>query len=288
MKQLSRFMNESLTAQQIDECVIAARKLNIEGDNTYVLLKHRDRAYKPSLSIIHTVNNGMEMVYIRDNSTLWSEGMNSAGICILNSALSVAEDEVQDKLVKKSDKGPKYSKDGERIIKALTMNNVEDAMHFAKTWGGSIQGHTLITDGDVVYTMETTKRHSPVVTKLDGLDSIVRTNNGIFHPDAGYQEGIGLKSSNVRKTKSEEFLADIETPEEMLSKMREQPFAKNSQLNPLRSTNTLFTSSQLLLNPKSLHFHLVILKNKVDQFNGVVNQLPVDFEPQIKITFEEI
>jgi hypothetical protein len=288
MIQLSRFMTESLDSTPINECVIAARKLKISGDNTYVLLKHRDRAYKPSLSIIHTVNNGMEMVYIRDNSTLWSEGMNSAGICILNSALSVEEDEVQDKLVKKSDKGPKFSKDGERIIKALTMNNVEDAMHFAKTWGGTIQGHTLITDGDTVYTMETTKRHSPVVTKLDGMDTIVRTNNGILHPDAGYQEGIGLKSSNVRKTKSEEFLEKVETPEEMLQAMRQQPFAKNSQLNPLRSTNKLFTSSQLLLNPKDLHFHLVVLKNQVTEFNGVVNQLPVDFDPQIKITFEEI
>lgn len=286
-QQILESVNENNSTEMVSECVISAKRLNIDGDDTFVVLKHRDRNYKPILSIVHTVVNGMEIAYLRDETTLWSEGMNSAGICIVNSALAVDADENMAKLAKKADTAPKFAKDGERILKALTMNNVDDASFFAKNFKGGIQGHTIITDGEEVYTMEMTSRHKAVVTRMDGMDLIVRTNIGLIHPDAGYQSGVGKKSSEVRRIKSEEMLSMAETPEEMLSNMREQPFAKNSQLNPRRSTSNLSTSTQLLLNPKSLEFHLVLIKGQYEEFRGVVSQLPLDYEPQIKISHEE-
>src|SRR5690606_21800754 len=113
---------------------IVAKRIHDEesGDKTFVVFKHRDRNYKPSLSIIHTVVNGMEIAYLRDDTTLWSEGMNAAGVCIVNSALAVNADENMAKLAKKADTAPMFSKDGERILKALTMNNIDDASFFAK------------------------------------------------------------------------------------------------------------------------------------------------------------
>jgi hypothetical protein len=231
----------------------------------------------------------MEIAYLRDDTTLWSEGMNAAGICIVNSALAVDADENMAKLAKKADTAPKFSKDGERILKALTMNNIDDASFFAKNFKGGIQGHTLITDGDEVYTMEMTSQHPAVITRLDGMDLIVRTNTGIIHPDAGYQQGfgVGYKSSLVRKSTTEDMIRDLNDPKEMLAAMRKQPYAKNSQLNPRRSTSSLSTSSQLLMNPKTLSLHLVLIKDQVEIFKGIVDQIPPDFEPQIKITYEE-
>lgn len=296
MKPLNTFLTESFEnnlnqIDQLNECVIAAKKITDadSGDTTFVVFKHRDRNYKPSLSIIHTVVNGMEIAYLRDDTTLWSEGMNGAGICIVNSALAVAADEASAKLSKKADTAPMFSKDGERIIKALTMNSIDDASFFAKNYKGGIQGHTLITDGEEVYTMEMTSQHPAVMTKLDGMDQIVRTNIGVIHPDAGYQVGMGVgyKSSAVRKSTAEKMLLELDKPMDMLAALRKQPYAKNSQLNPRRSTSTLSTSTQLYMNPKTKEFHLVLLKGQVEVFKGIVDQIPPDFETTIKITFEE-
>jgi hypothetical protein len=296
MKNLSTVLSETFKSTlknvvELNECVIAAKRIDAEenGDKNFIVIKHRDRNYKPSLSIVHTVVNGMEIAYLRDDTTLWSEGMNAAGICIVNSALAVDADENMAKLAKKADTAPKFSKDGERILKALTMNNIDDASFFAKNFKGGIQGHTLITDGDEVYTMEMTSQHPAVITRLDGMDLIVRTNTGIIHPDAGYQQGfgVGYKSSLVRKSTTEDMIRDLNDPKEMLAAMRKQPYAKNSQLNPRRSTSSLSTSSQLLMNPKTLSLHLVLIKDQVEMFKGIVDQIPPDFEPQIKITYEE-
>ena len=296
MKNLSTVLSETFKSTlknvvELNECVIAAKRIDAEenGDKNFIVIKHRDRNYKPSLSIVHTVVNGMEIAYLRDDTTLWSEGMNAAGICIVNSALAVDADENMAKLAKKADTAPKFSKDGERILKALTMNNIDDASFFANNFKGGIQGHTLITDGDEVYTMEMTSQHPAVITRLDGMDLIVRTNTGIIHPDAGYQQGfgVGYKSSLVRKSTTEDMIRDLNDPKEMLAAMRKQPYAKNSQLNPRRSTSSLSTSSQLLMNPKTLSLHLVLIKDQVEIFKGIVDQIPPDFEPQIKITYEE-
>jgi hypothetical protein len=296
MKTLNKFLydylNESLTPiQQLNECVIIAKQIDVDdkGDKTFVVMKHRDRNYKPSLSIVHTVINGIEIAYLRDDTTLWSEGMNAAGICVVNSALAVDADENMAKLAKKADTAPKFSKDGERILKALTMNNIDDVAFFAKNFKGGIQGHTLMTDGDEVYTMEMTSQHPAVITRLDGMNQIVRTNTGIIHSDAGYQpnKGPGYKSSLVRKQTAEKMISDLNDPKEMLDALREQPYSKNSQLNPRRSTTSLSTSTQLYMNPKTKEFHLVLLKGQVEKFKGIVDQIPPDFEPQIKITYEE-
>lgn len=296
MKALNNYLSESLISslnpiQQLNECVIIAKRIEDKesGDAGFVVFKHRDRNYKPSLSIVHTVVNGMEIVYLRDDTTLWSEGMNSAGICIVNSALAVNADENAGKIAKKADVSPSFSKDGERILKALTMNNIDDASFFCKNYKGGIQGHTLITDGDEVYTMEMTSQHPAVLTRLDGLDQIVRTNIGVIHSDAGYQQGsgIGYKSSLLRRSTAEKMISDVEDPKEMLVALRKQPYAKNSQFNPRRSTSTLSTSSQLYMNAKTKEFHLVLIKDQIETFKGIVDQIPPDFEPTIKITFEE-
>lgn len=292
MKNFSSFVQESLDSamQPINECVVAAKQLKFGDDNNnsgYVLIKHRDRAYKPTLSIIHTVINGIEIVLFRDDTTLWAEGLNSAGIAIVNSALGIEHDEEADKIMTKSDKAPKMSMDGERIQKALTMNNIDDAVHFAKTWKGGINGNTLISDGDDLYIMELNSRIDPVVTKIDGLDHVVRTNHGIIHSEAGYQEGPSRKSSESRKANAELLISKVETQDQLLSTMRTQ-VGKNTQLNPLRKSGKLFTSSQIMMNPKELTIHVALIKKHVENFKGVVNQLPTDYEPKIEITFEEI
>lgn len=66
-------------------CIIINKKV---GDST-IMAKNRDRAYKPTLEIIHTIIDGVEVAYLRDVTTDWSESMNEFGVGILNTALMV-------------------------------------------------------------------------------------------------------------------------------------------------------------------------------------------------------
>lgn len=310
MKKLSHFMNESLlvpSTEFINECVIAARKLTIDANgkldategSSYVLIKHRDRAYRTNITVVRKLVNNVEILFLRDLSTEWSEGINSAGTCIINSSLSLADESIGKDKSKNKDKDKsddkdksnlpdKFAADGEKIIKALSFPDIEDSVHFAKTWKSGIFGNTLISNDDTLYTISSTSMHPAVISKLDGLETVVFTNHSEIHADAGYTEGPSFKSSITRKKLSEEILSVSNTPEEMAKNMRKQKYGRNSQLNPLRSTDSLATRSQMILDPKNLHMHLVILKEFSEAFRGLVDETPVDYEPKIKFTFEEI
>lgn len=302
MKPLSAAMVEALarpTEESINECVVAARRLMIDEEGnaiendglSYVLIKHRDRAYNVNCSIVHTVINGVEIAYLRDDDTYWQEGMNDKGICIVNASLSLADENIGKKKGDKSKSrsvDTKFSADGEKIVKALTMTTIDDAIFFAKSWKGGIHGNTLFATDDELYTMTSTSQHPAVVSKLDGLETVVFTNHSDIHKDAGYTQGAPFKSSITRKQKAEEFLEKAKTPNEMLQVMRQQPYSAKSHLNPLRSTDTLATTSQMILDPKNLHFHLVVVKKYTENFKGIIDQLPSGWEKKINITYEEI
>lgn len=287
---ISEFLTETLLSDpqnDVNECVIVCKKIEVDDDESYVLAKNRDRAYKPTLSIVHTVVNNMEVVYLKDNETNWCEGMNAAGICIVNSALQVESDEDAEELLKAA-RTPSFTKDGEKIIKALTMNNVEDAVLFIKNFKGGVHGHNFICDGDTLAIIEKTKKHDPIVSYVDGLNTVVRTNIGIGHASAGYQDGIGKQSSEERKKTAEEALEDVEDTAGILKALRVRVHEKTSQLNPRRETDTMFTSSQMLLNPKTLTVTFNYFKKYVDEFKGVITDLPKGFESTIKIEINEL
>ena len=78
-------------------CIIVSKSI----DGSKILAKNRDRAYKPSLEFVHTIIDGVEVVYLRDTVTDWSEGMNEYGVGLVNTALMVGYDENEKKIVKK-------------------------------------------------------------------------------------------------------------------------------------------------------------------------------------------
>jgi hypothetical protein len=52
-------------------CVIVSK----EVDNKFILAKNRDRAYNPSIEIVHEIMDGVEVAYLHDLTTDWSEGV---------------------------------------------------------------------------------------------------------------------------------------------------------------------------------------------------------------------
>lgn len=265
----------------INECIIVRKKL---GD-TVVMAKNRDRMYKPELEVVHEIINGVEVVYLHDVLTDWSEGINEFGVGILNTALMVGYDEKEKQLVKKTGK---KSKDGIKIREALGQKSMGDSLKVASKFMGGIKGHTFISTENKFISIETTSKHNPKFTIHDKDNTAVRTNHGHDHWDAGYTQGPDYLSSKVRKSTAEKVAAKVDEPNDILSNLRKDLFKQDSNLNMTRKTEKMFTSSQVMLNLSDLIFELNYFTDKVDKFHGVKTNLPKGYEPKIKIEIKKI
>lgn len=256
-------------------CVIVNKKF----DNANYLIKNRDRAYKPSLEIVHELVNGVEIAYLRDTITDWSEGINEYGIGLVNTALMVGYDENEKKIVKKAGKP---SKDGRRIREVLSKKTIKEVVETALNFDGGIKGHTFIGTPDKTLTIERTSKHKEKL-KVYSEGELVRTNHGFFYPTAGYTKGNNYLSSKIRKTLAEKLLKTISTPYDLMVGMRKTHYKPNSNLNMWRNTSKMFSSSQICLNLTEKTLKVVLREGKVEKFLGINNKLPKNYTPKIKI-----
>lgn len=267
----------------INECIVVAKRV---GD-TLVMAKNRDRAYMPQLEIVHEIVDGVEVAYLRDMVTDWSEGMNEYGIGILNTALMVGYDENEKKIVKK---GGKPSKDGARIRKALTHKTLGKALTSVVKVDGGVKGHTLVSNPQTAVSVEMTSKHNPKIDIRDiDSDNFVRTNHGYHYADAGYTKGPDYLSSKIRKMSAEKMVDKVDAdPIGILQNLRKQLYKQDSPLNMRRDTPKMSTSSQLMLNLTDRVLTLHYFKSKVEKFNGIIVRLPEGYVPKIKIEVEEV
>ena len=254
------------------------------GD-TVVMAKNRDRMYKPELEVVHELINGVEVVYLHDITTDWSEGINEFGIGVLNTALMVGYDEKEKQLVKKTGK---KSKDGIKIREALGQKTLKNTITIAAKFMGGIKGHTFISTEDKLVSIETTSKHNPRFTIHQTDAHVVRTNHGHDHWNAGYTQGPDYLSSKVRKSSAEKLTGKAEDSAELLNAMRTDLFSIKSNLNMARKTDKMATSSQVLLNLSDLIFELNYFDSKVDKFHGIKVNLPKGYEPKIKIEVKKL
>jgi len=269
----------------IKECIIVSKEV---GDK-FILAKNRDRAYKPKLEIIHTLFDGVEVVYLYDLTTDWSEGMNEFGIGVVNSALLVGRDESEHKIIKK---GGKPGPDGNKIRNIIKQPKLIDAIRSALTYRGksklALKGHTFISSPKHMVSIETTSKHKPEV-KLRNIESpIVRTNHGHVFTDAGYTEGEKYLSSKIRKITAEKQVDGVDDWREIAAAMRKEFFPTKPMLNMKRDTEKMFTSSQVVMNLTDRVFQFTYFSDKVQHFGGIKTKLPAGYEPKIKIEIVKV
>ena len=277
---------------KINECVVT--KLNVEGST--ILAKNRDRGYKAKIQVIHELINNTEVVYLRDTLTDWSEGMNEYGIGIVNASLQVEFDEKEGDLAKQNiDKGkaPQVSYDGLKIRTALSKKKLSEAVKSVVTYVGEdkrdvgVKGQTIIANTKYAFVIEMTSKHLPVIKKIDKDEVVVRTNHGIEYPDTGYTSGVKRESSISRMTIALDHLKKVKKKSEVLDVLNKQHVDDNF-LNPYRRENKhdMETTSQVMYDLDNLEF---TLNWDVDysEFSGIVNNLPDDYEPKIKIIINE-
>lgn len=253
-----------------------------------ILVKNRDRAYNPDLEIVHTLINKTEVAYLHDITTDWSEGMNEHGIGIVNTALIVGYDEDEKKILKS---GGKPSKDGARIRYALGHTSIHDVVQAVSTYQGGVKGHTIIASPEAVYTVETTSQHKAHIIKHEPGTFLVRTNHGDEYVDAGYtqaDEPEDYKSSVTRREGAIQLLRNVTQVDEVLPALRTQLYDRHSNLNVVRDTSKMSTSSQMLLNLTDLRMEIDYLPTHTDAMNGVTQKLPSGYTPKIAIDIKKV
>jgi hypothetical protein len=273
--------------ESLNECTIAAVKL----DDGVILAKNRDRGYKAEMEVVHEIVNGVEIVYWRDIDTDWSEGLNEFGIGIVNSSLLVRQDEKQSDKVLKGKK-TKFSHDGDKMRHALKEKTLRGVIKSIISYSGSdkkdvgVKGETMVGNSKNVYIIELTSKDSPVITKMGDEKVDVRTNHGIAHKVAGYTHGIKKKSSHIRMNYAKKHLKDVTTDQEVIDRMKEQ-YDKNKFFNPYRLKNqyNMSTVGQIMMNLNKKEV-TIRMDNKMGEFKGIINRLPKDYTPKIKIKIE--
>lgn len=278
------FSNESI----IKECVVA--KIPVEGKT--ILAKNRDRGYKAQVEIVHELIDGVEVVYVHDRVTDWSEGMNEFGIGLVNASLTVEFDEKEGDLAKQQiDKGkaPRVSHDGLKIRKALGHKKLSEVIDSVISYVGEdkkdvgIKGQTIVANPKHAFIIEMTSKHLPVIKKIKKDELLVRTNHGIEYPETGYTKGVKRRSSISRKEISEDELSKVKKVDGVLDTLSKQ-YTEDPFMNPYRRQNKydMETTSQIMYDLDDLVFYL---RWDVDHssFAGIINNLPKDYKPKIKI-----
>ncbi len=265
----------------MEECIAIASLFG----NDMVIGKNRDRNYNPNLKVVRELTGyGVELCYVIDQDTDWSEGMNSHGIGLVNSALFVKRDE---KDFDKSKKKKAMSKDGARIREALAKTSLHDVVKSLVSYHGGIKGHTLVGDGKKLVIIENTSRVKPVVKIKDlSKEPIVRTNHGIEHTEQGYQRGNDKLSSELRLMNALNVLHQTPHYKELFPAFYNHKQDKGPKYDLVRAQNKLWTSSQILMNLNKGEMILYLIPGAV-KFLGIENRLPNDYESKISFIVKE-
>ena len=271
----------SIPEKRIEECIIVGGMSS--GD--HVLAKSRDRNYHARVEIVRRLlDDGTEIVYMRDLDTGYAEGMNSHGIGVVNAALSIADDEK----AKDKTKSKVASDDGPRLLKCLTKHDIDEAIKSLVGFKGGIKGHTFVGNPESLYSVEMSSEHTPIINKLDpasGWD--IRTNHGHEHTGAGYhpqRRPDDYMSSKIRQAQAEVELADIDDFEKVAPALASQQFERESNNNMLRRVpgKGMKTTSQVAMHLANKEFRFYQFPSACT-IEGYKDHTPKNYKPKIKI-----
>ena len=284
-----RVASTHIASMTREACIVAVG----EFGGVKCMFKNRDRNYTPEVRIYHTMLNGVEVLYMKDETTGWCEGINEFGIGIVNAALAVVEDEKQGKAGKGKGKGKttlNTLRDGRRVLKALESPNIEQAVGSLQSYLDGLKGHTLVADPDTTYSLEATWRgHDYHVRRLPEGRRHVRTNHGQFHQDAGYTEkdGDNYLSSLARRDQAMRTLRGVESVGDIAPAIygRRRP-DRTDPLNMVKLTDGMRTTSQMVLDLPNRTMRFYLVPGQIE-YLGYKRDLPKGYAPKVKLQVYE-
>ena len=261
-------------------CVIAAKYFKDVG---WVGVKNRDRNYKPTITIKQSNRRGVERLYLYDDKTKYTEGLNEFGIAIILASIDVKNDETEGFLNSKI-----YSHsldDGLKIRTALFENSVDNVIE--KLIELEISGNILVFSKDNCVLMEAWfnddnyKEYDYQKKVIPKSECVVRTNHGLFNKKTGYDKNInpeGYESSVTRYKQALKGVEKCDNPNDMIDAISDTSNA-NFMLNPLRTNDShgkhiLKTTGQLLLVPaeNTLHYRPIWCEMDFSTFSRINNK----------------
>jgi hypothetical protein len=262
-------------------CIVLAKYLSGLG---FIGIKNRDRNYYPTIKIRKSRKNGIERIYIWDENTKYTEGLNEFGVAIISSSMATVSDEKGAKKIPSEGTRSEYrSPDGFKIRQAMLEKTCESAVK--SLIEHELTGHTLIFNKDLCFLLEASYRNGFFVHKLQQISKdqqVVRTNHGILLPWAGHQRIPGDPalsrrriSSEVRKIIAEKGLQNAKTIDDcrkcILDTSGDEP-----QLNPCRvdkKKGDVFTTGQVILVPSELTLYYQPIKCDIKfDYNSLNNE----------------
>jgi hypothetical protein len=279
-------------------CCIAVKYIKGYG---WVGAKNRDRNYKTEIEIVNSNRENIQRLYIDDQTTRWTEGVNEYGVAIISASFSVKSDEKEGGkvLAKKGKNGKKkamVSPDGLAIRNSLLCKDPKSAakMLIEK----ELAGATFIFNSEKCYLLEggftvkkadsTDKKPRKYIYNLKEItkddNHCVRTNHGIDLTQLGYSANAtdpkiiqSRQSSEERWKIINNYLRDVEIhdPVDFLEAMSQKP-NDDPFLNPVRmgdpGKGDMVTTGQLLINSKERTLHYRPIYSSVhfsyDKLNG--------------------
>lgn len=136
-------------------CVVAVKYFDDYG---WVGVKNRDRNYKPTIAFRYSYRDSVESMYMYDLVTKYSEGINEYGVCIINAATAVKNDESEAAAARRKQKANKklsgtyFAPDGVKIRKALKFKDPKRAVQFLAD--SELKGNTFVFNKDDCYLLE--------------------------------------------------------------------------------------------------------------------------------------
>ncbi len=250
-------------------CVVACTYLKDLG---WVIAKNRDRNYKPIIKIRKSFRRDIERLYIWDERTKYTEGINEFGVAIVSASVTVKEDEAEgtQALQNRKDKQVQiknrtyYAPDGLRIRTALFEKTAVEATK--KLIELEIPGNTVVADKERCFLLEgaylDTDEYVYKVLEVPQDKVAVRKNHGILLPWTGYSKEVpeqaeSRKSSEERYKKVADGLRTVKTIDEFLDVLSNTDNS-DPQMNPLRydpTKNAMRTTGQIVLVPREHTMH---------------------------------
>jgi len=253
-------------------CIVAAKYFKGIG---WAGVKNRDRNYPTKIHIVRSNLQGLQRLYIDDDLSRYTEGLNEFGVCIISSTLAVKSDEKEGKQARSAGSARAHpdfkSTDGMKIRTALFERTAEKAAKALVE--AKLVGATLIFDREQCFVLEAAYdirkaeaekknverefKHS--LKEVKKQDVVVRTNHGLDLPNSGYQFGTEKATHKRRSSESRLKIAlagvkVAKAPEDLLRALSQEP-KKDTFMNPLRRGNVMkkemVTTGQLLLIAKT-------------------------------------
>lgn len=253
-------------------CVVAVKYFNDIG---WVGVKNRDRNYDTKLKIVQSNRKGVQRLYIDDEFTRWTEGLNEHGVCILSASFAVKSDEKEgDKIADLNNKrksGNYMSPDGKKIRDALLLDNPLDAVKYLQE--KELAGATYVFNRETCYLLEggfterkfinKNRKYISVIEEID--KESCRTNHGLILKQLGYKKDAtdpkilrSRESSVKRLSVVQSSIRQTKTYTKMLDAVSVKSYEDNF-FNPVRTGDVkkgdMVTTGQLMMVPDSNTMH---------------------------------